>query len=112
MITIVNRKNWRGENIYVGRPTVLGNPFVIGKDGDRATVIASYRRWLWNEIQGGAGPVFDEIHRLANLAKTQDIILACWCFPEQCHAAVVKAAIEWIHLQPQEKERSDVGRYE
>lgn len=97
MITIVNRKTWRGESVYVGRPTVLGNPFVIGKDGDREAVIQKYRRWLWNELQRGSGLVFDEIHRLAKLAKTHDLVLACWCFPEQCHAAVVKAAIEWIN---------------
>ncbi len=104
MITIVNRKTFCGESFYIGRPSVLGNPFCIGKDGDRATVIAKYRHWLWNEIQGSAGPVFDEIHRLANMAKTQNLVLACWCFPEQCHAEVVKAAIEWINTQTQLKE--------
>ena len=108
MITIVNRKNWCGESIYVGRPGVLGNPFVIGRDGDRSAVIRKYRRWLWTKLQRESGPVFDEIHRLANLAKSDDLALACWCFPQQCHAAVVKAAIEWINLQPQKKERSDV----
>ncbi len=112
MITIVNRKNWRGESIYVGRPGVLGNPFVIGRDGDRSAVIQKYRRWLWTELQQESGPVFEEIHWLANLAKSGDLVLACWCFPQQCHAAVVKAAIEWIILQPQEKERSDVGQSE
>lgn len=104
VITIVNRKTYRGESLYVGRPTVLGNLFVIGKDGDRETVIQKYRRWLWNEIQGGGGPAFDEIHRLANLAKTQSLVLACWCFPEQCHAEVINAAIEWINTHSQEKE--------
>ena len=112
MITIVNRKTWCGESIYVGRPGVLGNPFVIGRDGDRSAVIQKYRRWLWNELQRRSGPVFAEIHRLATLAKSGDLVLACWCFPQQCHAAVVKAAIEWIILQPQEKERSDVGQSE
>lgn len=106
MITIVNRKNWRGENIYVGRPTVLGNPFVIGRDGDRAMVIARYRRWLWNELQQGSGLVFDELHRLAELAKSGDLVLACWCFPEKCHAEILKAAIGWINSQSQQK-RSD-----
>ncbi|MGE0129305.1 MAG: DUF4326 domain-containing protein [Blastocatellales bacterium] len=103
MITIVNRKTWRGESVYVGRPSVLGNPFCIGKDGERSTVISKYRRWLWNELQRGSGLVFDELHRLAKLAKSGDLILACWCFPEKCHAETIKAAVEWISSQSQQK---------
>jgi hypothetical protein len=97
VITIVNRKNWRGVSIYVGRPTVLGNPFVIGRDGDREAVIQQYRRWLWNEIRRGAGPVFDEICRLAELAKAGDLILSCWCAPQPCHAEIIRASIEYVN---------------
>ena len=32
--------------IYIGRGSKWGNPFRIGPDGDRATVIAKYERWL------------------------------------------------------------------
>ncbi|SEA87911.1 DUF4326 domain-containing protein [Rubrimonas cliftonensis] len=32
--------------VYVGRPSKFGNPFVIGRDGDRDTVIRRYRDWL------------------------------------------------------------------
>ena len=32
--------------VYDGRGSKWGNPFVIGRDGDRATVIAKYERWL------------------------------------------------------------------
>lgn len=97
MITIVNLRNYRGRCIYVGRPTVLGNLFVIGKDGDRDMVISRYRRWLWNEIQRGYGPVFDEIHRLAHLARTDDLILGCWCFPLPCHVFIIRDCIEYIN---------------
>ena len=41
--------------VYVGRPSPLGNPYAIGRDGDRAAVVARYRRWLWdNRSAGGA----------------------------------------------------------
>jgi hypothetical protein len=33
-------------NVYIGRPGKWGNPFVIGKDGTRAEVIAKYEAWL------------------------------------------------------------------
>jgi hypothetical protein len=32
--------------IYIGRGSKWGNPFRIGVDGNRATVIAKYARWL------------------------------------------------------------------
>src|SRR5882724_7414423 len=32
--------------VYVGRGGKWGNPFRTGRDGDRATVIAKYERWL------------------------------------------------------------------
>jgi hypothetical protein len=109
VITIVNRKTYRGKNIYIGRPTALGNPFVIGKDGDRATVIFKYRRWLWSETQRGCGPVFDEIHRLADLARAKDLALGCWCDPLPCHGAVVKACIEYVNSRRSSQVSTDAG---
>jgi hypothetical protein len=38
-IRVLNKKYLRGpagNAVYVGRPSVWGNPFVIGKDGSRA----------------------------------------------------------------------------
>lgn len=34
-------------DVYCGRPTRWGNPFAIGKDGDRAEVIRKYKEWLF-----------------------------------------------------------------
>ena len=36
---------------YVGRPSPLGNPFQLSRDGSHAEVIASYRHWLWAQLQ-------------------------------------------------------------
>ena len=38
--------------IYIGRGSKWGNPFRIGPDGDRATVIAKYERWLPESLSG------------------------------------------------------------
>lgn len=32
--------------VYVGRPSRFGNPFVIGRHGDRAAVVARFEAWL------------------------------------------------------------------
>lgn len=33
-------------DVYIGRPSKWGNPFVIGRDGTREEVIARYAAWL------------------------------------------------------------------
>jgi hypothetical protein len=39
-ITVVNiRGRVKGTYIYIGRGSALGNPFYIGRDGDRTEVI-------------------------------------------------------------------------
>ncbi len=35
---------------YIGRPSRLGNPFVIGQDSTREQVIELYRRWIWQQM--------------------------------------------------------------
>ena len=35
--------------IYVGRPTLRGNPFQVARFGHARSVIL-HRRWLWNEL--------------------------------------------------------------
>ena len=74
--------------VYVGRPTPWGNPFAIGRDGDRKTVIAKYRRWLWKRMQDGR----IDRDRLADLAGKD---LVCHCAPGPCHAQVLARAAKW-----------------
>ena len=36
-------------DVYIGRPSKWGCPFVIGKDGTRKEVIAKYRTWVLSQ---------------------------------------------------------------
>jgi hypothetical protein len=36
-------------DIYIGRPSKWGNPFLIGKDGSRDEVIEKYRKYILNK---------------------------------------------------------------
>lgn len=65
-------------DIYIGRPSKWGNPFVIGRDGDRVAVIAKYRAWLLNQP-----------HLLADLQELRGLRLGCWCSPAPCHGNVL-----------------------
>jgi hypothetical protein len=70
--------------VYVGRPTVWGNPFVIGRDGTRAEVIEKYKQQI------------DALDPLQAHAFVNDCIrwlggkdLVCWCAPLPCHADIL-----------------------
>jgi hypothetical protein len=95
MITVASKRTGgRGE--YIGRPSPLGNPFVIGRDGDRDTVVDKYHAWLvglWNSNSNH--PACSELIRLYELHKQQgELTLVCWCAPQRCHGDVVKEVIE------------------
>jgi hypothetical protein len=92
-------------HIYIGRPGVVfvdgkrfppashtssrlfGNPFKIGKDGLRAKVLASYRRYALERMKT------DAEYRDAVL-NLKGKILGCWCAPEGCHGDILKEIAE------------------
>lgn len=74
--TVVHRS--QPHDIYIGRPSKWGNPFVIGRDGTRAEVIAKYREYVL------AQPAL-----LAALPELAGKRLACWCSPKPCHGDVL-----------------------
>ena len=95
MIKVVNKKNWRGGGYYIGRPSPLGNPFRIGRDGSREEVIRKYRVWLWGEIKK-RGRVYDELLKLVEWDREVEVTLLWWCKPLPCHGDVIKRAVEWL----------------
>lgn len=67
-----------GTAVYIGRPSIWGNPFRIGVDGDRGQVIAKYEAWL--SLQPSM------------LVKVKELAgkdLLCWCSPQHCHGDVL-----------------------
>lgn len=66
-------------DVYVGRPFVWGNPFVVGRDGNREEVIDLYRAWLFERPW-----LIDRARR-----ELRGKVLGCWCAPLPCHADVL-----------------------
>jgi hypothetical protein len=92
-ITIVNRRNGRVPGVYVGRPAVLGNPYVIGPDGSRHDVVDKYRAWLREQCRHDGG-VRRALRQLAMRYITDGTLtLICWCAPQPCHAEVIRDAV-------------------
>lgn len=65
-------------DVYIGRPSKWGNPFVIGKDGTRDEVIAKYEQY----IKSRTG-------LMAALPELKGKTLGCWCSPAKCHGDVL-----------------------
>lgn len=66
-------------SVYCGRPSKYGNPFQIGKDGNRKEVIQKHREWFLKNDQ------------LIKEAK-QELSgknLICWCTPKTCHCDII-----------------------
>ena len=65
-------------DVYIGRPSKWGNPFVLGKDGTRQEVIEKYRTWIMQQP-----------HLLASISELRGKTLGCWCAPKSCHGDVL-----------------------
>ena len=96
MITVGNKQHG-ARGIYVGRPSPLGNPFAMHGEATRAQVIRDYEDWLAEQLMDSRSAASREIHRLAALARTQDLCLVCFCAPKACHADIIKRTIEAIN---------------
>ena len=67
-----------GKFVRIDRRTKWGNPFVIGKDGDRKTVVEEYDMWLMEN---------SELRR--QIMELDGKVLGCWCYPEECHGEIL-----------------------
>lgn len=76
--TVANIRNGEEFDVWVARPSKWGNPFKIGKDGDRLEVIAKYRQYILRRPD-----------LLADLSELKGKRLGCWCSPKACHGHVL-----------------------
>ena len=72
-------------DVYIGRGSKWGNPFVIGKDGDRDEVIRKYANYILHKPE-----------LLADLHELKDKVLGCYCAPKACHGNVLVKLTEYI----------------
>lgn len=71
--------------VLIDRSTPYGNPYKIGRDGDRSEVIASFREQLILELLGSPPEKERALERIRRLRKRT---LACHCAPLPCHGDV------------------------
>lgn len=81
-VTVVNCRK-ESYDVYIGRPSKWGNPFVIGKDGSRKQVIELYREYIMNNRT-----------LMEALPELKGKRLGCFCSPKACHGDVLKELVE------------------
>ena len=96
-VQLSRKKGWKlpPNTVVVSRPTRWGNPFVVGRDGSRATCVGLYEKLMAGYLclSVKATPAAqNEAHMQASqhLGDLRGKNLACWC-PENsaCHADVL-----------------------
>lgn len=81
--------------VYIGRGSRWGNPYVIGKHGDRNSVCDQYETDLKHKIQN------NEV-TLEDLAALHGKDLVCFCAPLRCHGHTLEQAALWAVNQLKE----------
>jgi hypothetical protein len=101
MIYIVNRSNFKRDSgddvVYVGRPSLLGNPFKIDafKGMTREKVIRIYKGYFYRMLLTDDG-FRREVLTILHKARAHHVYLVCWCAPLPCHADVIKEYVDTI----------------
>lgn len=74
-----HHRNAPADAVYIGRGSPWGNPFVIGRDGDRDMVCDRFEA---------------EILPTLDLTPLRGKSLVCYCAPKRCHGDALLRAMQ------------------
>lgn len=98
--TIVNLRICKGKDVTkIDRTTQFGNPFHIGRDGNRAQVVSKHKIWLIKWLKRGEEIIIDGYSNkwvCQNVYKLEGKLIGCWCVPERCHGDNLLWLLDYI----------------
>lgn len=101
MILVVNKRTYKGEGEYIGRPSPLGNPFSHIKSSKYASIMVPTRRESverypkWLDDQPEDSEAKKALRALVKkYEQTGELTLVCWCAPAACHGHILANIIE------------------
>jgi len=82
-------------DVYIGRPSIWGNPFKIENGCTREQSISKYKKYLLENFW------------LVEMAREQlkDKVLGCWCRPQACHGDLLVEICECKDLKEWREKR-------
>lgn len=66
-------------DVCIMRPSILGNPYMIGRDGTREEVIAKHKKYFHAKMLSGDAIFINAVLDLKGLR------IGCCCAPKPCH---------------------------
>jgi len=81
-------------DVYIGRPSEWGNPYIIGVHGNRKEVIQKYYEYLKNNE-----------YLMNKINELDGKILGCYCKPKECHGDVIIQILNEIKMNNFMKEK-------
>ena len=85
MTSVVNIKR-ESCDVYIGRGSPFGNPYRIGKDGDRVQVLEKYHEYFYKRLTNAW---FRDM-----ILSLKDKKLGCYCKPLLCHGDIIVEFLE------------------
>lgn len=85
---VANMRTRLPGDVYIGRGSVFGNPFVMNdkSDEERTRVIAEYKTYFLDRVEKDS-QFREEVLALKGRS------LVCYCAPKPCHGDVI---LEWL----------------
>jgi len=100
VITVVNKRYFKGKGIYIGRPSLLGNPFIVGRNGSLDEVMRKYEEYLLAALRSSKR-IAAAFEKIKEAAREGDVNLICWCAPKRCHGNIIKRIVEEANAEIQ-----------
>jgi len=94
MITIANKRTYHGNGIYIGRPSVFGNPIHLDAECMRDQVLLEYETYLKRQLSRQRAFYRQFLALVHTYHQTGSLILICWCNPNPCHGHILAKYIE------------------
>lgn len=98
LTTVVNVNHTPDYDVYIGRSSVFGNPYPIGRYSTREDVIGLYRLYFGRRLRE------DPDFRGA-IERLRGKVLACHCKPAACHGDVIVEYLEGTAKNRKEERR-------
>lgn len=120
MIKVIHKKDKDKFNnvIYIGRGSVLGNPYTSIQDREtkaefvvdsRKESIQAFKEYLLKKIEEKDEEICNTMNEIYTLATQGDVYLACYCRPKKtCHGDVIKEIVELKLNPPKEDNQLDL----
>ena len=85
MTKVVNKYRDKYD-VYIGRPSIYGNPFSV-KEYGREGCIEKYKEYFYKRIK-------EDVKFKEEVLKLKDKVLGCFCKPLACHGDVIKEYLD------------------